>query len=146
MNTFYTITHTKSPSFFMKSFSASITNHTPILPRSRDSSCYVIRPIMAPPTLWLQQHTDLRAHEIAHSLYLWHQPRFTNVTYAWNSRPCGISPAILGEFIQCVCGVKPFLLEIGRAVWNMEIAGDKNIVKEGKFNMTSPPNTKHEHN
>ena len=146
MNTSYTITYTKSPSFFIKYFGASVTNLTPLLPQSRDSSCYASRPILAPPPLWRQQHTDLRADDFAHSPDLWHQPRFANVTSAWSWRPCGINPVTLGKFIQCVCGVKSFLLETSREVWNTEITADKNIVKVEEFNLTSPPNRKHEYN
>ena len=146
MNTACTITYIKSPSFFIKCFGASLTNLTPLLPQSPDSSCYVSRPILAPPLLWLQQHTDLRAHDFAHSCDLWRQPRFANVTGASSWRPCGINTVILGKFIQCVCGVKSFLLEASRAVWNMEMTADKNTVKGETFNITSLPNTKHEYN
>ena len=45
------ITFTKSLSFCMTTFSASLTNLTPLLPQSRDSSCYVSGPILAPPPL-----------------------------------------------------------------------------------------------
>jgi hypothetical protein len=145
MNTSCTITHTKSPSFFIRCFGASLTNLTPLLSQSRDSSCYVSRTILAPPPLWRQQHTDLRAHDFAHSPDLWQQPRFANVTGAWSWRTCGINPVVLGKFIRCVCGVKSFLLETSRVVWNMEITADKNIVKEEKFNTMLPPNRKHEH-
>ena len=61
------ITATKSPSFFRTTFSASLTNLTVLLPQSRDSSCYVSRPILATPPLWLHKHTDLRAQNFAHS-------------------------------------------------------------------------------
>jgi hypothetical protein len=54
------------PPFCMTTFIASLTNLTPLLPQSRDNSCYVIRPILAPPALWLQKNTDLCAHEFAH--------------------------------------------------------------------------------
>jgi hypothetical protein len=42
------ITPTKSQSFFMTTFSASLTNLTALLLQSYDSSCYVSRPILAP--------------------------------------------------------------------------------------------------
>ena len=62
-NIFYSrITSTKSLSACMTTFSASLTNLTPLLPQSRDSSCYVSRPILAHPPLWLQEHADLYAH------------------------------------------------------------------------------------
>ena len=37
-----------SPSFWMTTFSASLTNLTALLPQSHDRSCYVSRPILAP--------------------------------------------------------------------------------------------------
>jgi len=47
----------------MTTLSVSLKNLTLLLPQSRDCSCYVSRPILAPPPLGLQQHTDLRAHD-----------------------------------------------------------------------------------
>ena len=82
----------------MTNFSASLTNLTPLLPQSRANSCYVIRPILAPPPLWMQKYTDLRAQVFAHSPDLWHQPRLANDTCAWSWTLCRITPAI----IQCV--------------------------------------------
>jgi hypothetical protein len=60
------ITSIKTPSFCMTTFSASLTNHTALLPQSHDISFYVSRPVLAPPSLLLQKHTDLRAHDFAH--------------------------------------------------------------------------------
>jgi hypothetical protein len=45
------ITYTKSLSFCLTTFSASLTNLTVPLPQSRDCSCYVSRRILAPPLL-----------------------------------------------------------------------------------------------
>ena len=78
-----------SLSFCTTTFSASLTNVTLLLPQSRDYSCCLSRPILAPPPLWLQKHADLRAH-----VYLWRQPRLANVTCAWNLRLYWIYPAI----------------------------------------------------
>ena len=78
------ITSTKSPSFCTRTFRASLTNLTLLLPRPRDCSCYASRPILAPPPLWLQTHTDLRAHNFAHSPHFWHQARLANFTCAWS--------------------------------------------------------------
>ena len=64
---------TKSPSLFSTTFSASLTNLTALLPQSRDSSCYVSRPILALAPLWLHKHHDLRAHDFAHSHELSHE-------------------------------------------------------------------------
>ena len=58
------LTSTKSPSFWMKTFNASLTNLTVLLPQSRDYSCYVSRPILAPAPLGLQKHSDLRAQDL----------------------------------------------------------------------------------
>jgi hypothetical protein len=78
------IASTKSPSFCMTNFCASLTNLM-VLPQSHDYSYCVSRQILAPPLLWLQKHTDLRACDFAHSLDLWHQP-LANVTCAWRWR------------------------------------------------------------
>ena len=68
------ITSTKSPSFCM-TISACLINLT------------------APP-FWLQKHTDLRAHDLAHSPDLRHQLRLAEVRCVWSWRLCGINPAI----------------------------------------------------
>jgi len=75
----------------MTTFMASLKNLTALLPQSCDSSCYVSRPILAPPPLWLQKQTDLRARDFAHSPYLWHQLRLANATCAWSWILCGIN-------------------------------------------------------
>jgi hypothetical protein len=84
------ITSTKCQSF-CTTFSASPTNLAALLPQTRDCSCYVSKPLLAPPPLWLQKHIDLRAHDCAHSPRLWHQHSFANVTCAWSWRPCWIN-------------------------------------------------------
>jgi len=48
------------------------------LPQSHIWSCYVIKPIVEPPPLWLQKHANLRADDFAHSPHMWHQPRLAN--------------------------------------------------------------------
>jgi hypothetical protein len=88
------ITYTNFPSFCMTTFRASVTNLTALLPQSRDCSCYVSRRILAPPQLWLQKHTGLRAHEFAHCAELWHQPRLANFACPCSWRLCGIDPCI----------------------------------------------------
>jgi hypothetical protein len=72
-----------------------LRNLTGLLPQSRDSSCYVSIRIRAPPSLWLLKHTDLRAHNFAHSPDLWHQPRLANINFAWSWILCGINTAAL---------------------------------------------------
>jgi len=57
---------TKSPLFFRTTLNASLTNFTVLLPQSRDTSCYVSRPTLALPPLWLHKHTDLLAQNFAH--------------------------------------------------------------------------------
>ena len=59
------ITSTKSPSFCMITFSASLTNVALLLPQSRGRSCYLTRPITASPTALTAEehwstHTRLR--------------------------------------------------------------------------------------
>jgi hypothetical protein len=88
------IVSTKSPSFCMTIFSTSLTNINTRLPQSRDYSCNVSRPILAPPPLWLQKHTDLRAHDFAYSIDFWRQHRLDKVTCAWSRRHCGINPTM----------------------------------------------------
>jgi hypothetical protein len=73
---------------------ASLIKLTDLFPQSHDCSCYVSRPILAPPPLWLQKHTDLRAHTTCtHSTDLWHRTRLANITCAWSWRLCGVNPA-----------------------------------------------------
>jgi len=88
------ITSKENPSFCMTSLSASSTNGTALLTQSHDCRCYISRRILAPPPLWLQKHTDLRAHDFAHFLDLWHKPIPAKITCAWRWRPCLINPAI----------------------------------------------------
>jgi len=57
----------KSTSFYMTTFSASLTNLMVPLPQSHDCSCYVNRRIQASSFLWLQKCNDLRACDFAHS-------------------------------------------------------------------------------
>jgi hypothetical protein len=57
--------HPWSPRHFcVTNFSASLTLHTALVPRSHVCSCYITR---------LQKHTDLRAHDFAHSPNVWRQ-------------------------------------------------------------------------
>jgi hypothetical protein len=60
------ITSAKSPSFCMTTFRAGLTNLTALLPQSHDSSCYIIRRIVAPPPHWL--HTLNYAHTTTRTL------------------------------------------------------------------------------
>jgi len=116
------ITSTKSPSFCMTTFSASLTD----LPQSRDCSCYVSRPILAPPPLWLQKQTDLRAHDFAHSPHLWYQPRLATFNCAWTWRLLGITTAItcaaiIGNVTQLTCGSSLYPIQLSHSSpfnWN----------------------------
>ena len=100
------------PSFCVTTFSVSLTSLTVLPPQSRDCSCYVSWPILAPPPLWWQKHTDLRAYICAHLPGLWHQPRLANITYAWSWRHCGITPAIQFWHIQTL-SMFPSAIAIG---------------------------------
>jgi len=71
------ITSTKSPSFSKTTFSATLTYLMVLLPKWDDCSYQVSRRILAPPPLWPQKHIDVRPHDFACSLDLWHQPRLT---------------------------------------------------------------------
>ena len=87
--------HPRSPqSFCMTTCSENLTNLTPLLFQSRDNSCYVSRPILAPPPPCLHKQTDLRADDFARCPDLWHEPRLANVTCSWSWRLRGITPAI----------------------------------------------------
>jgi len=77
----------------MTAFSTSLTNLTALLPQSHDCSCYVSGRILAPPPLWLRRHTDLRAHDFAHSPDLRYQPKLATITCAGSWRLYGIYPA-----------------------------------------------------
>ena len=88
------ITSTKSPSFCVRTFSASLTNLSALLPQSRDTSCYVSKPILVPPPLWLHKHTDLRAYGFAHSPDMWLLARLGKFTCAWSWRLQRINPII----------------------------------------------------
>ena len=96
-NTYIRITSIKSPSFCMITFSASLVNLTPILPQSHDCSYYVTRPILAPPPLWSQRRTDLRAHDFAHSPDLWHQLGLANVICVRSCRLCRVTPTFRNQ-------------------------------------------------
>jgi hypothetical protein len=90
------ITFTKSPSFWTKTFGASLTKLTVFLPQSRDRSLYVSKRILAPTPFWLQKHTNIRirVHDFTYSPDMWHQPRPFKVTCAWSWRLYGINHAI----------------------------------------------------
>jgi hypothetical protein len=90
------ITSTKSQSFYMTTFSARVTNLTSLLLQSRECSCYVNTPILAPPPLLLQEHRSLRSHDFAHYLHLCHLPGFFKINCTWSCRLHRINPAIAG--------------------------------------------------
>ena len=64
------------------------------LPDSRDHNNHVSRRILTPQSLWLQKHTDSRAHDFAHFADLWQWPKLANVTGLWSWRLCGTDPAL----------------------------------------------------
>jgi hypothetical protein len=94
ISSYSNITSTKSPSFCVVTFNASLTHITSLPPQSHHCSCYVSRRTLAPPPIWLRQHTDLRAHEFAHSPDVWLRPKLTNVSWTWSWRLCGFNPDI----------------------------------------------------
>ena len=96
------ITSTKSPSFCMTAFSACLTIPVVFLPQSRACSYHVCRRTLIPPPLWLQKHTDLHAHDFAHSPHFGYQPSIVNVTCVWSWRLCGINPTIHLCLYSCV--------------------------------------------
>ena len=74
--------------------SVRVSQTMAFLPQSHDCSCYVSRPVPTPPPLRLQKHTDLLAHDFAHSSHLWQQHRLANVACAFSLRLCGINSAV----------------------------------------------------
>ena len=132
-----------SPSFCKKTFSMSLTNLTVLLPQSHDCSFYVIRWILAPLLLWLQEHTDLHAHDFVHSPVLCHQLRLTNVTCTWSWPLCGITPAILTtlltdsrhhlEWVRTIPWQQPGILVDGKWVNKMESVGRSKSRKLNKI-------------
>jgi hypothetical protein len=50
------------PVICMTTLCASRTKLTALLPLSRDCSCYISRRTLAPPPLWLHNHTGIRAN------------------------------------------------------------------------------------
>jgi hypothetical protein len=87
----------KPPSFCMTTFSATLTNLMVLLPQSHNCSFYVSRRILISPPFWLQKHMYIRAHDLAYSPDLWHQPKLANVTCTRSWRLCGINYAIISE-------------------------------------------------
>jgi len=78
----------------MINFIANVTNLTVFLPQPHDCSCYVSRRTLTPLPPWLQNNTDLRVHNFAHSHGLWNQTRLANVTCVWCWTLCGINPSL----------------------------------------------------
>jgi len=116
------ITSTRSPSFCMTTFSASLTNLTALPPKSDDCSCCVGTGTLVLPPLWLQKHTDLRAHDLAHSAALWLQPSLANVTGAWSWRLCGIYLSII-----VWKSVEWINLAVDRNRWRAVVNGDTEL-------------------
>jgi hypothetical protein len=97
--------HPQNPRHFARQPSARSTNLAVLQPQSCNCSCYVSRRMPAPPSLWLQKHIYLRAHEFVHCPELWHQSRLANVTCSWSWVPCGINPVI--HLFECHGSGKP---------------------------------------
>lgn len=96
-------TSRKSLSFWLTTFSTSLTNLTAPLPKHDDCKCYINRRVHAPPKLWVQENTDIR--DFAHSAGLWHHPKLGNIPCAWSWTLCDINPAMQVEHslqIECL--------------------------------------------
>ena len=61
----------QSPVICMTIFSASLSNLSVRLPQSHVCRYYASWRALTPPMLWMQKHTDLRAHAFAHPPDLW---------------------------------------------------------------------------
>jgi hypothetical protein len=122
------ITSINSPSFFMTTFSASLTKCMILLPQSHDCSCYMSRPILAAPTSRLQQYTDLRTHDFAHT-----KIRLGKVTLAWSRRLCGICPTLLNATVWIAVSVKFFWLKSNQILmlhFDTRLSSALNILME----------------
>ena len=92
------IASTKSLSFWMTTFSASLTHlrflllNVTWLQLQRKQTNNDIRPC------WLQKRIYLHAHDLSQPPDLWHQPRLNNVTCAWSWGLPGINPSIVLYF------------------------------------------------
>ena len=73
------ITFTKSPLFFVTTFSTSLTNLMVLLPHYMTAATTYAE-ILAPPLLRLQKHTDIRTQEFARYSDLCQHPWLANVT------------------------------------------------------------------
>ena len=89
-------TTTKSPSFCMTAFSVILTIFTAVLPQSHDCNYYGSRWTLAPPPLWRQKRTDIRAYDFAYSRGLRHRPWLANLTWAPNA-------GVIVELIPLCC-------------------------------------------
>jgi len=69
-------------------------------PQSHDCSCYVSGIILVPPPLRLQEHADLRPHDL-HSPKLWHQRGLPNLTCTCSWRLYGNNPATVTTVRIC---------------------------------------------
>jgi len=98
------IKSTKVLSFCTTTFSMSLTKLTALPPHWHNFSAYASRRILAPPTLPMQKNTDLHAHDFAHFLHSWRQPRLVNFTCALSWGLYGITSAVIKIF--CLENVK----------------------------------------
>ena len=54
----------------MKTFSASVTNFTVLLPQSHDCSSYVSRRMLGPPPLWVQKYINIYIYIYVYYIYI----------------------------------------------------------------------------
>jgi hypothetical protein len=99
-NRYSRISSTKSPSICMKTFSASLTNLMALVPQSEGSSC-----ILAPPSLWPQKHTDLRARHAVGQLVetLCCKPEDHGVDSRWYHWNFSLTYSFLSYYGRGVC-------------------------------------------
>ena len=70
--------------------------------------------VLAPTSLWTQEHADLGAHDFVHYHELWYQTKLVNITCARKWRLCGITPSI--SFLCYGMESKPFVKELSEHV------------------------------
>ena len=97
----------------MTTFSAGLTS---LLPQSHDCRCYVSRRILACPLLWLQEHTDLRAHYFAHCSYLWHQ--LGSLTVPSPEAGDLVELIVLYTFLHWTEGTEDYTIHISHHRWS----------------------------
>jgi len=89
-NIYSRITSTMSLSFCVTTFGPNLTYRTVSLPQLLFKQTN-----SGTSTALSAEHSDLGAHDFAHSPDLWQQSRLSSFTCIWSWRFCGIKPSIL---------------------------------------------------